>query len=57
MSIRCQGNPFIEQLPNDSSGIVDVFTGRYQATYVLSRDSCIANSTTRYNSITYSITK
>jgi hypothetical protein len=30
------------QLPSDSSGIVDVFTHRYQATHVPSRDRCIA---------------
>jgi hypothetical protein len=29
-------------LPNDSSDIVDVFIGRYQATHVSSRDRCIA---------------
>jgi hypothetical protein len=28
--------------PSDSPDIVDVFTGRYQATYVPSRDRCIA---------------
>jgi hypothetical protein len=28
MRIRCRGNPFTEQLPNDSPGIVGVFTGR-----------------------------
>jgi hypothetical protein len=32
MRIPCRGNPFTEQLPSDSLGIVDVFTGRYQAT-------------------------
>jgi hypothetical protein len=30
------------RLPTDSSVIVDVFTGRYQATHVPSRDRCIA---------------
>jgi hypothetical protein len=34
MCIRCRRKPFTEQLPSDSPGIVDVFTGRYQATYV-----------------------
>jgi hypothetical protein len=45
MRIRCHGNPFTEQLPSDSPGIV-VFPGRYQATHVPSRDRCIA--TTRH---------
>jgi uncharacterized membrane protein YozB (DUF420 family) len=30
------------QLPSDSPDIVDVFTGRYQATHVPSRDRCLA---------------
>jgi hypothetical protein len=29
MSIDCRGNPFTEQLPSNSPGIVDVFTDRY----------------------------
>jgi hypothetical protein len=33
---------YTEQLPSDSPGIVDVSASRYQATYVPSRDSCIA---------------
>jgi hypothetical protein len=44
MSIRCRRNPFTEQLPSDSPGIVDVFTGRYQATHVPSGDRCIATA-------------
>jgi hypothetical protein len=42
MRIRCRGNPFTEQLPSDSPGIVDVFTGRYQAMHVPSHDRCKA---------------
>jgi hypothetical protein len=42
MRIRYRGNPFTEQLPSDSQGIFDVFTGRYQATHVPSHDRCIA---------------
>jgi hypothetical protein len=34
--------PVTEQLPSDSPGIVVVYTGRYQATHVPSRDHCIA---------------
>jgi hypothetical protein len=34
MRIRCRGNPFTEQLPSDSPGIVHVFSGRYQAKHV-----------------------
>jgi hypothetical protein len=37
MRIRCRGIPFTEQLPSDSPGIVDVFTGRCQATAALHR--------------------
>jgi hypothetical protein len=33
-----------ERLPSDSPDIVDVFTGRYQATHVSSRDRCIATA-------------
>jgi hypothetical protein len=44
MRIRCRGGPFTEQFPNDSPGIADVFTGRYQATHVPSRDRCIATA-------------
>jgi hypothetical protein len=32
MFIRFRGKPFGEQLPSDSPDIVDMFTGRYQAT-------------------------
>jgi hypothetical protein len=35
MSRPLHGNPFTEQLPNDRPGIVDVFTGCYQATAVV----------------------
>jgi hypothetical protein len=45
MCIRCHGNPFTEQLPCDSPGIVDMFTGRYQAKHVPSCDRCIATAT------------
>jgi hypothetical protein len=31
MHIHCHGNPFTKQLPSDNLGIVDVFTGRYEA--------------------------
>jgi hypothetical protein len=31
-------------LPSDSPGIIDVFTGRYQATHVSTRDRCIATA-------------
>jgi hypothetical protein len=37
MRISCRGNPFTEHLPSDSPGIVDVFTGRYQATAAVHR--------------------
>jgi hypothetical protein len=37
MRIRCRGNPFTEQLPAESPGIVDVFTGRYEATAAVHR--------------------
>jgi hypothetical protein len=42
MHIRCRRNPLTEQLPSDSPGIVDMFTGRYQAMHVPSRDRCVA---------------
>jgi hypothetical protein len=42
--IRCRGNPFTEQLPSDSPDNVDMFTGRYQATLVPSRDRYIATA-------------
>jgi hypothetical protein len=35
--IRCRGNTFIEQLISDSPGIVDAFTGRYQAMAAVQR--------------------
>jgi hypothetical protein len=41
-------------LPSDSPGIVDVFTGRYQATHVPSRDHCI--ETAIQATIFYSLT-
>jgi hypothetical protein len=41
-----RGNPFTEQLPGDSPAIVDMFTGRYQATHVPSRDHCIITTYT-----------
>jgi hypothetical protein len=44
MRIRCHGNLFNEQLPSDNPGIVDAFTGLYQATHILSRDRCIATA-------------
>jgi hypothetical protein len=44
MHIRCRGNPFTEQLPSDSPGIVDVFAGSYQATHVPSRDRWVATA-------------
>jgi hypothetical protein len=51
---RCRGNPFAEQLSSHTPGIVDVFTGRYQATHVPSRDHCIATSI--QSTIFYSLT-
>jgi hypothetical protein len=45
MRILCRRNPFTEQLPSNSQGIVDVFTGRYRATHIPSRDRCIATAT------------
>jgi hypothetical protein len=44
MRMRCLGNPFAEQLPSGSQGIIDVFTGRYQATHIPTRDRCIATA-------------
>jgi hypothetical protein len=44
MRIRCRGNPFTEQLPSDTPGIVDVFTDRYQVTHVPSRHRCIGTA-------------
>jgi hypothetical protein len=41
---RCCGNLYTEQFPSDSPDIVDVFTVRYQATHVHSRDRCIATA-------------
>jgi hypothetical protein len=35
MRIRRGGNSFTELLPSDSSGIVDVFTERYQRMFLL----------------------
>jgi hypothetical protein len=35
MRNRCCWNPFTEQLPSDSLGIVDEFADRYQATAVV----------------------
>jgi hypothetical protein len=32
MRIRCRGNPFNEQLPSDSPGIVEVIADRYLGT-------------------------
>jgi hypothetical protein len=42
--ICCHRNPFTEQLPSDSLGIVHVFTGYCQGTHVPSRDRCIATA-------------
>jgi hypothetical protein len=39
MRVRCHGKAYTEKLPSDGPGIVDVFTGRYQAMHVPSRDS------------------
>jgi hypothetical protein len=47
--IHFRGNLFNEQLPNNSSGIAHMFTGRYQATYVSSCDSCINPTICLYN--------
>jgi hypothetical protein len=44
MRIHCRWKPFTEQLPSDSPGIIDVFTVRYQAPHVPSRDRCIATT-------------
>jgi hypothetical protein len=44
MRILCCGKPFTKQLSSDSLGIVDVFSGRYQATHVPPRDRCIATA-------------
>jgi hypothetical protein len=44
MRTRCRGNPFTKQLPSDSPGIVDGFTGHYQATHFPSRYRCIATA-------------
>jgi hypothetical protein len=44
MRMRCRGNPFIKQLPSVNLGITDVFTGRFQATHIPSRDRCVATS-------------
>jgi hypothetical protein len=49
MRILCRGNPFSEQLPSDSLDIVDVFTVRYRATHIPSRDSCMATATATAN--------
>jgi hypothetical protein len=54
MRIRCRGNPFTGQLPSDSPDIVDVLTGHYQATHVLSRVRCIATAIHATVLITYS---
>jgi hypothetical protein len=40
--VCCRWNLFTEQLPSDRPGIVDVFTGRYQATDGPSCDRCLA---------------
>jgi hypothetical protein len=42
--IRCRGNTQNEELPNDSSDTVDVFTVRYQAAYFPCRDRCMATA-------------
>jgi hypothetical protein len=44
MLIRCHGNPFTEQLPSDSPGIVDVFTERCLETGVCLSAYCIATA-------------
>jgi hypothetical protein len=56
MRIRCQMNPFTKQLPCDSLGIVDMFTGCNQVTHVSSRDRCIATAihATIYNATAFS---
>jgi hypothetical protein len=41
---RYRGNSFTEQLPNDSPGVVGVFTGRHQAMNVPSRHRWIARA-------------
>jgi hypothetical protein len=35
MPILCRGNPFTDKFTNASPGIVDMFTGLYQATAVV----------------------
>jgi hypothetical protein len=52
MWIHCRRNPFTEQFLSDSKGIVDVFTGRYQARAVvpqLSSRSQTSNRSIRHN--------
>jgi hypothetical protein len=44
MRIRCRGNPFTEQLPDDSLGIVDAFTGHYSETGVCLSTYCITTA-------------
>jgi hypothetical protein len=44
MSIRCRGNPFTEQLPSESPGFVDVFTGRCLETGVYLSAYCITTA-------------
>jgi hypothetical protein len=44
MRIRCRENPFTEQLPSDSPGIVDVFTDRYLETGVCLSAYCLATA-------------
>jgi hypothetical protein len=48
MRICCHRNPFTEQLPSDSWGIVGVFTGRYQAAHDPSHKHCIATAIHSY---------
>jgi hypothetical protein len=43
--VHFRGNLFIEHLPGNSSGIVHMFTCRYQVTHVSSCDHCIATVT------------
>jgi hypothetical protein len=44
MRICCCGNPFTEQLPSDSPGFVDVFSGRFLETAVCLSAYCIATA-------------
>jgi hypothetical protein len=48
MRICCRGNPFTEQMPSDSPGTADLFTGRYLEMGVCLSAYCITTVLFRF---------